>query len=100
MKSRIFCSAHAIILRTSTRRVLAGPMLTNVWVNYDELNNQRVGVLHLALIRALRPMLPCWAAGSTGQSSTPPPARTLPAASERIRSRGCAPAYSLIDTVR
>jgi hypothetical protein len=34
-------------------------MLTNVWVNNDELNYHRVGVLHLALIRALRVINEC-----------------------------------------
>jgi hypothetical protein len=50
IESQIFCSAQAIILQTSTRRVLAGPMLTNVWVNHDELNYHRVGfsIWHLA----------------------------------------------------
>jgi hypothetical protein len=34
-------------------------MLTNVWVNYDDLNNQRVGVLPLALSRAPRVISEC-----------------------------------------
>ena len=43
-----------MILRTRTRWVLAGAMLTNGRVHYGVGNYQRVGVLPLALISAFR----------------------------------------------
>jgi hypothetical protein len=37
----------------------SGPILTNVWVNCDDLNYHRVGILHLALLCAIRVINEC-----------------------------------------